>query len=152
VLSEAVVTHDVIGESAAAVVGVGLNVSQSVEELPVPTATSLALAGSAVRDRDTVARAYLRALEKRYVRWREHGGDPVASGVAAAYREACVTIGRDVRVELPGRGPLEGEAVGVDDEGRLILEEPQGAPAAGRRHALSAGDVVHVRVADGTLG
>jgi BirA family biotin operon repressor/biotin-[acetyl-CoA-carboxylase] ligase len=156
VLSEAVVTRDAFGESAAAVVGAGINVSQAIEELPVPTATSLLLAGAAVTDRDTVARAYLRALARRYARWREHGGDPIASGVAASYREACVTIGRDVRIERPGRGALEGEAVGVDDEGRLILDDPAGAHPAGdrtaRRHLLSAGDVVHVRVADGTLG
>lgn len=153
VLSEAVVTRDPLGGSgAAAVVGAGLNVLQTRAELPVPTATSLQLAGSAVHDRDTVARAYLRALELRYSTWRRHGGDPIASGVAAAYREACATIDRDVRVELSGRGALEGHVVGVDDEGRLIVEEPVGSVSAGRRQTLSAGDVVHVRVADGTLG
>jgi BirA family biotin operon repressor/biotin-[acetyl-CoA-carboxylase] ligase len=153
VLSEAVVTRDALGDSAAAaVVGAGLNVTQGQDELPVPTATSLRLAGSALLDRDTVARGYLRALETRYAAWRRHAGDPIASGLAAAYRVACATIDRDVRVELPGRGAVEGHVVGVDDEGRLIVEEPVGTPSSGRRHTLSAGDVVHVRVADGTLG
>lgn len=153
VLSEAVVTREVFGDrGAAAVTGAGINVSQEPDELPVPTATSLRLAGAAVTDRDTIARGYLRALEARYLGWREHGGDPVASGVAAAYRESCATIGREIRVELPGRGALHGEAIGVDDEGRLVLDEPAVAGVPGRRHLLSAGDVVHVRVADGTLG
>lgn len=150
VLGEAVVTPDVLEGRPAAVVGVGINVSQTVAELPVATATSLRLAGSAVTDRDTVVRAYLRALAIRYARWRESAGDPRASGIAAGYREACVTIGRDVRVHRPGRGLLEGHVVGVDDDGRLIVDEPE--DAGGGRHRLAAGDVEHLRTAEGTLG
>jgi BirA family biotin operon repressor/biotin-[acetyl-CoA-carboxylase] ligase len=124
----------------AVVVGAGINVSQQRTELPVDTATSLRLAGSATTDRDTVLRAYLRALAGRYRDWRRAAGDPRASGIGAAYREACVTIGRQVAVQLPGAEPVEGHVEGVDDDGRLLVAVP-----GGQVRALAAGDVVHVR-------
>lgn len=128
------------GDVGAVVLGAGINVSQRQEELPVPTATSLLLAGSASTDRDVVARAYLRALAARYGAWQSAGGDPRASGLAAAYREMCLTIGQDVRVLRPGAADLVGHADGVDDEGRLLVRQPDG-----KLSALAAGDVVHVR-------
>ncbi len=124
----------------AVVVGTGLNVSLTPDELPVPTATSLALEGSATTDREVLLRAYLRALEHRYGRWRSTGGDARASDIAAAYRETCSTIGRSVRVAVPSGETVEGTADGIDDEGRLLVYD-----AAGRTHALSAGDVTQVR-------
>jgi BirA family biotin operon repressor/biotin-[acetyl-CoA-carboxylase] ligase len=123
----------------AAVVGFGLNVDQERDELPVPTATSLRLAGAATLDRDTVLRACLRALAARYRRWTDAGGDPRASGIGAAYREACLTLGHEVEVRLPGPNGVRGVAEGVDDDGRLVVVAPDGV------HALAAGDVVHVR-------
>ena len=124
----------------AVVVGAGINVSQDADELPTSQATSLRLAGAAVTDRDTVLRAYLRALSTRYRDWRAATGDPVAGGLAAAYREMCVTVGQRVRVELPSGEELSGLADGVDDEGRLLVS----VDGAGRT-AVAAGDVVHVR-------
>jgi BirA family biotin operon repressor/biotin-[acetyl-CoA-carboxylase] ligase len=140
VLAEAV--PGVGGTPDAAVVGFGLNVDQDRDELPVPQATSLRLAGAATLDRDTVLRACLRALGVRYHAWMDAGGDPRASGIGAAYREACLTLGLEVEVRLPGHDPVRGTAEEVDDDGRLVVTEP-----GGTRHALAAGDVVHVRPA-----
>ena len=142
VLAEAVTGAD--GTSAAAVVGFGLNVDQHRPELPVPTATSLRLAGAATLDRDTVLRACLRAVAVRYQGWVDAGGDPRAGGIGAAYREACLSLGLQVEVRLPGPDGDEvvrGVAEEVDDDGRLVV-----ASADGRR-ALAAGDVGHVRPA-----
>ncbi len=130
-----------------AVVGIGLNVSQARAELPVPGATSLALEGSATTDRDTVLRSVLRAVGDRYAAWVAAAGDPGRSGIGAAYREACSTIGREVRIELPGRRRLLGTADGVDDDGRLLVRD-----AAGSAHPLAAADVVHLRPASGPSG
>ena len=138
VLAEAVPGPD--GVPVAAVVGFGLNVDQVRDELPVPTATSLRLAGSATLDRDTVLRACLRAVAVRYRGWVDADGDPRAGDVGAAYREACVTLGREVEVQLPGVEPLHGVAEEVDDAGRLVV-----AVRGGARRTLAAGDVVHVR-------
>ncbi|MFN8076582.1 MAG: biotin--[acetyl-CoA-carboxylase] ligase [Kineosporiaceae bacterium] len=148
-LAEAVVEAGAEASSGAVVVGIGLNVSQTEAELPVPTATSLAIAGAAVSDRDTVARAVLRALRERYSVWRRAGGDVVASGTLDDYRAACVTLGAQVRVETPSGASvtaLEGVAVDVDEEGRLLVD------VEGTRRVLAAGDVVRVRGVGGAYG
>src|SRR5690606_30174977 len=119
----------------AVVVGMGLNVSQRREELPVDSATSLVLEGDPHGDRDPLLRAVLRAFADIYRGWEEAGGDAEASGLAEEYRKSCDTIGRRVRVSLPGDRVLEGEAVGVDADGRLQVAGPRGT------EPLSAGDV-----------
>ncbi len=84
--------------------GVGVNVSLRADELPVPTAGSLALAGAVSTDRDPLLRAVLRGLEDWYGRWRAAGGDAGACGLQEAYAAGCATLGRVVRAELPGTG------------------------------------------------
>lgn len=118
----------------AAVVGIGLNVTMTEDELPVPTATSMRLAGADQTDRTVVLRVLLRALEALYLAWVRSGGDPTA-GVADSYRRRCLTLGSGVRIELPDGTSLEGTADDVDEHGRLVVD--------GR--ALSSGDVTHVR-------
>ena len=123
----------------AAVAGLGLNVSLRHDELPAAHATSLVLEGAKAADRDTVLRAVLRELERWYTDWSAVSGDPMASGLASAYAASCATFGRRVRVELPGREPFEGEAVGLDGDGQLLVRNPEG------ERAFGAGDVVHLR-------
>lgn len=123
----------------AVVVGVGLNVSLREDELPVPNATSLALEGALVVDRDPVLRAVLRELARTYGEWRAAGADATRAGLLAAYRGMCATLGRDVTVHLPDGATRSGRAVAVDETGQLVLDTPDG------RVTLAAGDVVHVR-------
>ncbi len=134
-----ILAERVAGDHGAVVIGLGLNVSLPAEELPVPTATSLAVEGAATTDRDPLLRAVLRELGTRYANWRAAGGDVDADGTRTAYVCACATLGRRVRVHLPGGGVLEGEAVDVDPEGRLVIDAAEGTRAVG------AGDIVHVR-------
>ncbi|MFC0036969.1 biotin--[acetyl-CoA-carboxylase] ligase [Actinomadura rayongensis] len=126
----------------ALIVGIGLNVSLTAAELPVPTATSLRAEGAPLADRAPLLRAILREFETRYREWTRHGGDPEPSGLRAAYTEVCATLGRTVRVELPGDRTLTGPARDIDDEGCLVVAGPDGD------QSVSAGDVVHVRPAD----
>jgi BirA family biotin operon repressor/biotin-[acetyl-CoA-carboxylase] ligase len=124
----------------AAVVGVGLNVGMSAEELPVPEAISLAVARpGAAPDRTDLLVDLLASLWESYVAWQE-GGDLARMQLAASYVAACSTIGHEVRVDLPSGEVLTGAATGIDPSGRLLVEHPGG------RTAVSAGDVVHVRV------
>jgi BirA family biotin operon repressor/biotin-[acetyl-CoA-carboxylase] ligase len=127
---------------AVAVVGVGLNVSSTREELPVESATALAMHGPETLDRSVILREVLRAFEALYLQWSADGGDP-DQGLHAAYVRRCATIGRQVRVELPSGDPVLGEAVGVDGDGRLQVLTPTGS------RLLGAGDVVHVRAEPG---
>ncbi|MGP3985132.1 biotin--[acetyl-CoA-carboxylase] ligase [Streptomyces sp. KR80] len=124
------------------VIGIGLNVSQRAEELPVPDAGSLALAGAASLDRDPLLRAVLRALERWYADWTAADGDPGASRLQEAYAAGCSTLGRTVRAELPGERELIGEAVAVDGDGRLVLATKDGV-----QQPVGAGDIVHLRAA-----
>ncbi|EGG49032.1 MULTISPECIES: biotin--[acetyl-CoA-carboxylase] ligase [Streptomyces] len=124
------------------VVGIGINVSLRAEELPVPTAGSLALAGAAGTDRDPLLRAVLRSLEQWYGRWREAGGDAAASGLQETYAAGCATLGRTVRADLPGDRSVTGEAVAVDGDGRLVIATEEGV-----QEPVGAGDVIHLRPA-----
>ncbi|WP_051967064.1 biotin--[acetyl-CoA-carboxylase] ligase [Kitasatospora mediocidica] len=124
----------------AVVAGLGLNVSLRADELPVPTAASLALAGAEVTERTTLLRAVLRQFAELYGEWQAAAGDPHASGLLPAYAARCTTLGRQVLVQLPGDRELRGEAVAVDGDGRLVVRK-----ADGTRQPVGAGDVVHVR-------
>uniref|UniRef100_UPI000E67ADED biotin--[acetyl-CoA-carboxylase] ligase n=1 Tax=Streptomyces scabiei TaxID=1930 RepID=UPI000E67ADED len=135
----------ILAERAGAdgvVIGIGINVSLREEELPVPAAGSLALAGAVTTDRDPLLRAVLRSLEEWYGRWRAAGGDPSASGLQETYAAGCATLGRKVRAELPGDRSVVGEAVAVDGDGRLVLATEDGV-----QEPVGAGDIVHLRPA-----
>ncbi|MEU5580048.1 biotin--[acetyl-CoA-carboxylase] ligase [Streptomyces huasconensis] len=131
------------GSGGGVVIGIGLNVTLREDELPVPTAGSLALAGATTTDRDPLLRAVLRSLEQWYGVWRGAGGDPAASRLQEAYAAGCATLGRRVRAELPGDRAIVGEAVAVDGDGRLVL-----ATEAGVQEPVGAGDIVHLRPAN----
>ncbi|QKV94525.1 biotin--[acetyl-CoA-carboxylase] ligase [Streptomyces sp. NA02950] len=126
----------------AVVIGVGLNVTLRAEELPVPTAGSLALANAVTTDRDPLLRVVLRSIEQWYGEWRRFEGDPGPCGLQEAYAGGCATLGRRVRAELPGGGERVGEAVAIDGDGRLVL-----ATEGGVQEPVSAGDIVHLRSA-----
>lgn len=127
----------VLAESTgdAVVVGFGINVSTRRDELPRDDATSLVLETGGTVDRAPVLLALLRAMAPVYVSWT---GD--ADEAADRYRARCDTVGRQVRVTLPGDRFLDGEATGVDTAGRLVVTSADGTTTA-----VSAGDVVHVR-------
>ncbi|GAA3221024.1 biotin--[acetyl-CoA-carboxylase] ligase [Streptomyces sp. XM83C] len=124
------------------VIGVGVNVTLRADELPVPQAGSLALAGAAGTDRDPLLRAVLRSLEDWYGRWRAAGGDPAACGLQETYAAGCATLGRTVRAELPGDRSITGEAVALDGDGRLVIATEEGV-----QEPVGAGDIVHLRPA-----
>lgn len=125
----------------ALVVGIGLNVATPRADLPAG-GTSLVAEG-VHRARTDVLGDVLAVFASLDDDWRGARGDAGAAGLAAAYREHCATLGRRVRVSMPGGRELVGEAVDVDDEGRLVVRDD-----AGDEVTVSAGDVVHVRPRD----
>ncbi len=115
------------------VVGIGVNVTQTVEQLPVPTATSLLLEGSTA-SRSEVLADILVGLQESLAKLRA-GGD-----VLASYRELCVTIGRDVVATLPSGDSIVGRAEGIADDGRLAIR------TADKTVYVAAGDVIHATI------
>lgn len=112
------------------VVGLGLNVAWA-GDLP-PGATDLLRQSGRVVDRRALLAGFLGALERR--------GAQDARGLLDDYRAVCVTLGRDVRVELDDGAVIRGQARAVGETGALVVEDDRG-----RRHIVSAGDVVHLR-------
>lgn len=126
------------------VIGAGANIDQERRELPVETATSLALCGARGARREDVIVRYLAVLADLHRRWWE-GGDSLEA-LRKQYRSSCLTIGLDVDVHQPDGRVVRGTATGVDDTGRLVVE------AGGLSTAHAAGDVVHVRRAQPPAG
>ena len=113
------------------VVGIGVNVNWP-EELP-PELSGIAVAANHVAGRAVDRELLLAQLLERLA-----GHYSSLDSVAADYRRRCATIGREVRVELPGE-MLRGRAIDVDDAGRLVIDT--GADV----QVVTVGDVVHVR-------
>jgi BirA family biotin operon repressor/biotin-[acetyl-CoA-carboxylase] ligase len=119
------------------VIGTGANIAQERQELPVETATSVALCGARnVRREDVIVR-YLLELADLHHSWAAGGSGLQA--LRTAYRSCCLTIGLDVDVHQPDGQVARGTATGVDDTGRLLVVD------GGSIRAHAAGDIVHVR-------
>jgi len=112
------------------VIGIGINVSMSDQELPVENATSLGLAGVSLLDRNLLLSKILNSLETDFVRW-DLGGSFVDR-----YLDLSATITRHVRVELPGGREILAKAISIDEQGQLNLDDGQ---------IVSVGDVIHLR-------
>lgn len=120
----------------ACVLGMGVNVHLTVDQLPVPGATSLAVLRPGIPFvRAEIMATVLAALALLYHRW-EDGRDAELIG---EYEARCDTIGRSVRVLNADTSTVEGEAVGVDAEGRLRVRSAAGI------QLFAAGDVTHLR-------
>lgn len=125
--------------SDAVIVGSGVNTAMTAEQLPVPTATSFAVEG-ATADLDLLVAGYLARLDGWIEGLAEHG-TAEASGLHDAVAAHCITLGRTVRVMLPGGAHLVGEATGLGADGCLLVS------AEGSEHRIAAGDIVHLRLA-----
>ena len=130
---------ELLPDLSGLIIGAGVNLAQTREQLPTETSTSLALAGAGGADADVVLSAYLIQLSTLYREFLSAGGDPLRSALRDEVVEACHTVGRQVRVQLPSGDDLLGTAVGIDEDGRLVVESDAG------RTAVAAGDVTHLR-------
>jgi BirA family biotin operon repressor/biotin-[acetyl-CoA-carboxylase] ligase len=144
------VLSELLADLSGVVVGAGLNILQSKSELPIETATSLKVEGSTQFSLDQILATYLQNLKNLYSAWVASGGDAVRSGLRQEVMSRCSTLGvsdsyrignKKVRAILPGEQELLGDAVGIDDTGRLIVQPTGGKEVV----AVAAGDIVHLR-------
>ncbi len=117
-------------DGAGVVVGIGINVSSTREELPIVGATSLLLEGIEGIDRNALLVSCLQNFTKLLRRWQE--GDLT---LVDEYVRLSTTIGRQVRIEAPVGAFREAQAIGVEPSGSLILDDGS---------AISVGDIVHL--------
>ena len=134
-------------EASMVILGVGVNIGQAAEELPVPWAGSLRTLGAVGTgsgpDPEDAVEIVLTAIGHHLARlvgqWEEVGGNVDASGGALGrrLREALTTLGKQVSVQAPD-GELGGLAVDVTPA--LVLRTQAGDTE------VRAGDVTLVRM------
>ena len=113
------------------VVGIGINVGMTLEELPVPTATSLAIEGVSDTNRNEILARVLALFETNFTSW--DAGD---NSVAQLYASLSSTLGTKVQIHYPNEQIEKGLAVAISPRGELILDSGS---------HVQAGDVVHLR-------
>lgn len=125
-----------VASTEVVIVGVGIDLDwrDTAREGEAADWTSVAESTGQDVDRGDVLADLLRGLA---VWMRSIPTDPMR--LLVAYRDACATIGADVRVTFPDGEVLEGRAVDLDREGRLVVEVAGQGPVA-----VTAGDVEHV--------
>lgn len=133
-----ILAEAVPGHPDAVVIGAGVNTRMTTAELPVPAATSFAVAGIEV-DEDRLLADWLTALDEHLRALSSGAGDAAATGVLGEVEALCATLGAQVRVSLPDGTTLEGRAQRLDSAGRLVVDD------GARETVVAAGDVVHVR-------
>lgn len=143
-----------VGQNGA-VVGVGINLLQSTAQLPVPTATSLALTldekgadsvsglprAPRVIDGNELLANVIASVLNMVERWEGAGGSVEGAGLAEDVRNVSATLGSMVRVELPSGEPLLGRATQLAPDGALVVLDENG-----QTHVVHAGDVYHLRL------
>ncbi|WP_458779106.1 biotin--[acetyl-CoA-carboxylase] ligase [Arthrobacter sp. D3-16] len=133
------------GSVPPVILGTGLNVTLGAADLPVPTATSVMLEDAGTLDRTLLLKSYLSKFAVLYRSFCNADGDPAAgmAGGTSLHKRveaAMVTLGKQVRAQLPGDHEIIGHATRLDDYGSLLVVDRDS-----REHVVTAGDVVHLR-------
>ena len=106
------------------VVGVGINIFQTQQELPIESAVSLSMFHEI--DRSDLLVEILNEL-----------GSSLADIETQKnlYRSVCSTLGTKVRAALPNGEIIEDLAIGISNDGALLLNTRE----------ISVGDILHLR-------
>jgi len=132
---------EVLPDGKGVVIGAGLNLTQTKEELPIESATSLKLHRVTGFELDDVLVRYLASFKRLYEEFSDAKGDAEESGLHEAILNASSTIGSKVLVMLPDGSDFSGTGAGLDSDGRLlvVLSDPV------EIRAVAAGDIKHLR-------
>lgn len=121
-------------DGARAVVGLGINVTLTEEQLPVPNATSLALSGFPT-DLEPLIAGVLNHFDRFYRSWSLRGS------LREEYERRCSSVGQALTIVVDGAHSVSGIGRGVDRFGRLQVATASGI------ETFAVGDVVHARLA-----
>ena len=106
------------------VVGIGINIFQSQAELPIENAISLSMLGNV--DRELLLIEILNEIGMAFSDFENQ---------KKLYRENCGTVGSRVRAILPDGEIIEDQALGISNDGALLLNSRE----------IRVGDIVHLR-------
>lgn len=109
--------------STAAIVGIGINISQTAEDFPPElqsVAGSLAMFCRELPNREQLAAALMQQLlQTDWITSTE------TASILDFYRKNCITLGTDVSI-VQGESIRHGHALTVDDRGALVVSFPDG--------------------------
>jgi len=116
-------------------VGIGINVLQETNELPVPTATSLILecAEGAIKGREELIAYLLKEIRNEFDAWNLKM-DNVE--ILRKYSELSATLGRKIKLDFQNGDTKESTATGIAENGGLLI--------SGGETIVSA-DITHLR-------
>lgn len=123
---------------AFAVVGIGINCNRGERSFPKllsQTATSLSMAAGGPVDRAKLLGHVLGFLEEEYMVFQMSG----FSTIVPELRKRLCHIDREIAVRTGGE-EVTGRCLGLDDEGRLMVQTPDGAC-----RTFCGGEILHVR-------
>jgi BirA family biotin operon repressor/biotin-[acetyl-CoA-carboxylase] ligase len=133
------ILSELLPDASGVVIGSGVNVFQRESQLPIDTATSLAIRGISVASLDELLALYLVELKRNIEEFESVRGDVDACTLRSRIKDACISLGRQVRVILPNQTEFIGEAIDIDPLGRLVVR------SSSDTISVAAGDVVHLR-------
>lgn len=113
------------GPPPAVVIGIGLNLKSPPGGFPETLkarATSLEESGFRAADLESTMRLLLERLNDWHHQFLLSGFEPIRR----RWEELCDHLGKNIELSLPD-GPISGKTAGIDLEGRLLLEMPDGS-------------------------
>ena len=117
--------------SNGVIIGIGINVTTQRENLPVPTASSIAMESQQRIDRSLLLITFLRTFEADLADWNA-GDYPLDR-----YRASSSTLGKQVSALAPDGSVQTGKAVDISPIGALLLDS--GA-------SITVGDITHLTI------
>jgi BirA family biotin operon repressor/biotin-[acetyl-CoA-carboxylase] ligase len=114
------------------IVGIGLNVTMNIDELPVAEATSLFLENFREVDRNIILQKILQTFEKNFSRWIVEGSAPFID----AYETSCSSLHRSVQIITPDGNSKNAIPAGISPLGELILNDGS---------TVNSADILHLR-------
>jgi BirA family biotin operon repressor/biotin-[acetyl-CoA-carboxylase] ligase len=112
------------------IIGIGLNVDLTTDELPVPTATSLLIEGFVV-SREKLIIQILEELTNLKIENEEW---------LVEYTAACSTLGRNIRVLNSNGTEIIGKAISISESGALMVKNLENI------YYVTVGDIEHLAV------
>ncbi len=113
------------------IIGIGINVAMTQDQLPVPTASSIFLTTGNAPDRSELLIKILNEIAFNLRDW-EAGEDLIDD-----YLDSSATMGKSVSALLPDGTSIEGVAIGISAQGELLLADGS---------VISVGDISHLNL------
>jgi BirA family transcriptional regulator, biotin operon repressor / biotin---[acetyl-CoA-carboxylase] ligase len=119
---------------SSVIIGIGMNVNQMNEDFPEELqtiASSLAIEKGEKISRAALIRAVLTNLERLYLLYLEQGFAPLK----IMWESYAISIGKNI-IARTLTGSIHGRAMGINDEGVLLIEDP-----SGKTHFVYSADI-----------